>query len=81
MTLFDRVFGGSDYNYERTVAAIDKAISDFESGKGKGIPDNFVNLNKTYQLLLKIVLYRLKKSCEASSFSKSLKDKYLLNCL
>ena len=23
MTLFDRVFGGNDYNYARTVAAID----------------------------------------------------------
>ena len=27
MTLFDRVFGGNDYNYERTVAAIDAAIA------------------------------------------------------
>ena len=27
MTLFDRVFGGNDYNYTRTVAAIDEAIA------------------------------------------------------
>ena len=27
MTLFDRVFGGNDYNYARTVAAIDEAIA------------------------------------------------------
>ena len=27
MTLFDRVFGGNDYNYNRTVAAIDEAIA------------------------------------------------------
>ena len=26
MTLFDRVFGGNDYNYSRTVAAIDEAF-------------------------------------------------------
>ena len=24
MTLFDRVFGGNDYNYNRTVTAIDE---------------------------------------------------------
>ena len=27
MTLFDRVFGGNDYNYARTVAAIEEAIA------------------------------------------------------
>ena len=27
MTLFDRVFGGNDYNYARTVAAVDEAIA------------------------------------------------------
>ena len=27
VTLFDRVFGGNDYNYARTVAAIDEAIA------------------------------------------------------
>ena len=26
VTLFERVFGGNDYNYERTVVAIDAAI-------------------------------------------------------
>ena len=34
MTLFDRVFNGNDYNYERTVAAIDQAIGEC---KEKGI--------------------------------------------
>ena len=29
MTLFDRVFGGNDYNYERTVVAIDAAIAQY----------------------------------------------------
>ena len=27
MTLFERVFGGNDYNYERTVAAVNEAIA------------------------------------------------------
>ena len=29
VTLFERVFGGNDYNYERTVAAIDQAIATY----------------------------------------------------
>ena len=33
MTLFDRVFGGNDYNYERTVAAIDAAIEEIRKIK------------------------------------------------
>ena len=27
VTLFERVFGGNDYNYERTVAAVNEAIA------------------------------------------------------
>ena len=26
VTLFERVFGGNDYNYERTVAAVNEAM-------------------------------------------------------
>ncbi len=39
MTLFDRVFGGNDYNYERTVAAIDAAIAANGEGCAVGFPD------------------------------------------
>ena len=39
MTLFDRVFGGNDYNYERTVAAIDAAIAANGEGCPVGFPD------------------------------------------
>ena len=38
MTLFDRVFGGNDYNYERTVAAIDAAIAANGEGCAVGFP-------------------------------------------
>ena len=34
MTLFDRVFNGNDYNYERTVKAIDEAIAKYGALKG-----------------------------------------------
>ena len=37
MTLFDRVFGGNDYNYARTVAAIDEAIA----ANGESCPVSF----------------------------------------
>ena len=37
MTLFDRVFGGNDYNYQRTVAAIDAAIA----ANGESCPVSF----------------------------------------
>ena len=33
VTLFDRVFGGNDYNYDRTVAAIDSAIAQYGEGE------------------------------------------------
>ena len=39
MTLFDRVFGGNDYNYNRTVAAIDSAIAQYGEGCAVGFPD------------------------------------------
>ena len=39
MTLFDRVFGGNDYNYARTVAAIDEAIA----ANGEGCAVSFPN--------------------------------------
>ena len=39
MTLFDRVFGGNDYNYERTVAAIDEAIAANGESCPVGFPD------------------------------------------
>ena len=39
MTLFDRVFGGNDYNYARTVAAIDEAIAAHGEGMAVAFPD------------------------------------------
>ena len=33
VTLFERVFGGNDYNYERTVAAVDAAIAQIEAAE------------------------------------------------
>ena len=39
MTLFDRVFGGNDYNYERTVAAVDAAIATYGENEPVGFPD------------------------------------------
>ncbi len=39
MTLFDRVFGGNDYNYDRTVAAIDAAIATYGEGEAVSLPD------------------------------------------
>ena len=44
MTLFDRVFGGNDYNYERTVAAIDAAIAQYGEGCAVAFPDTAYNL-------------------------------------
>ncbi len=49
MTLFERVFGGNDYNYARTVAAIDEAIATY--GEDHIIhdtyPDNFASETET----------------------------------
>ena len=44
MTLFDRVFGGSDYNYARTVAAIDSAIAEYGEGESVSFPDTAYSL-------------------------------------
>ena len=38
MTLFDRVFGGNDYNYNRTVAAIDQAIATYGEAEPVSFP-------------------------------------------
>ena len=39
MTLFERVFGGNDYNYERTVAAIDAAIAQYGEAEPVAFPN------------------------------------------
>jgi len=39
VTLFDRVFGGNDYNYARTVATIDEAIAAYGEGEAVAFPD------------------------------------------
>ena len=44
MTLFDRVFGGNDYNYERTVAAIDAAIAQYGESESVAFPDTAYSL-------------------------------------
>ena len=44
MTLFDRVFGGNDYNYNRTVAAIDAAIAQYGEAEPVAFPDTAYNL-------------------------------------
>ena len=44
MTLFDRVFGGNDYNYDRTVAAIDNAIATYGESEPVSFPDTAYSL-------------------------------------
>ena len=44
VTLFDRVFGGNDYNYARTVAAIDEAIAANGEGCAVAFPSTAYNL-------------------------------------
>ncbi|MBQ8622530.1 MAG: CO dehydrogenase/CO-methylating acetyl-CoA synthase complex subunit beta, partial [Oscillospiraceae bacterium] len=44
MTLFERVFGGNDYNYERTVAAIDEAIAANGEGCAVSFPGTAYSL-------------------------------------
>ena len=44
MTLFDRVFGGNDYNYERTVKAIDEAIATYGEAEPVAFPDTAYSL-------------------------------------
>jgi len=44
VTLFDRVFGGNDYNYERTVKAIDEAIAQYGESEAVAFPGTAYNL-------------------------------------
>ena len=44
MTLFERVFGGNDYNYERTVAAIDEAIATYGESEAVSFPGTAYSL-------------------------------------
>jgi len=44
VTLFDRVFGGNDYNYDRTVAAIDAAIAQYGEAESVSFPDTAYSL-------------------------------------
>ena len=50
MTLFDRVFGGNDYNYERTVAAIDQAIATYGEAEPVAFPATAYNLPCYYSI-------------------------------
>ena len=50
MTLFDRVFGGNDYNYERTVAAIDQAIATYGEAEPVAFPSTAYNLPCYYSI-------------------------------
>ncbi len=50
MTLFDRVFGGNDYNYKRTVAAIDNAIATYGEGEPVSFPDTAYSLPCYYAI-------------------------------
>ena len=44
MTLFDRVFGGSDYNFARTVTAVDEAIAKFGEAEPVAFPNTAYNI-------------------------------------
>ena len=50
MTLFDRVFGGNDYNYARTVAAIDAAIAQYGESEPVAFPGTAYNLPCYYSI-------------------------------
>ena len=50
MTLFDRVFGGNDYNYERTVVAIDAAIAQYGEAEPVAFPNTAYNLPCYYSI-------------------------------
>ena len=50
MTLFDRVFGGNDYNYTRTVAAIDQAIATYGEFEVVAFPGTAYNLPCYYSI-------------------------------
>ncbi len=44
MTLFDRVFGGSEYNYTRTLAAVDQAIAAYGESEPVAFPSTAYSL-------------------------------------
>ena len=44
MTLFERVFGGNDYNYQRTVAAVDEAIATYGESEAVSFPGTAYSL-------------------------------------
>ena len=44
MTLFERIFGGNDYNYARTVAAIDEAIATYGEAEAVSFPGTAYSL-------------------------------------
>ena len=50
MTLFERVFGGNDYNYERTVVAIDAAIATYGETEAVSFPDTAYSLPCYYAI-------------------------------
>ena len=50
MTLFDRVFGGNDYNYARTVTAIDTAIAQYGEAEPVAFPNTAYNLPCYYSI-------------------------------
>jgi len=50
LTLFDRVFGGNDYNYNRTVAAIDAAIAQYGEAEPVAFPNTAYNLPCYYSI-------------------------------
>ena len=51
MTLFDRVFGGNDYNYARTEAAINEAIATYGEGEAVAFPDTAYSLPCYYAVM------------------------------
>ena len=50
MTLFDRIFGGSDYNYDRTAAAVADAIAAYGEGEAVSFPDTAYSLPCYYAI-------------------------------
>ena len=50
VTLFERVFGGNDYNYERTVAAVDAAIAQYGEAEPVAFPSTAYNLPCYYSI-------------------------------
>ena len=50
MTLFDRVFGGSDYNYARTVSAVDAAVAQYGEAEPVAFPNTAYNLPCYYSI-------------------------------